>query len=261
MPSNAIIVGGVAKPIPPDLSLDCGVRCRNFDLDGEWRFSRRRKFRKSPRHIVIHESAGGVDGYATIRSLERRGYGVHLVIHSNGNITNHGDLVQDRLVHANQCNSTSIGVEVINPYYGWRRRGPYTRVMPGSWWTHRKRPRPFTYLLPTPEQMRTLLSLVPWLCEVVPSVPYTFPTSHLGPKQRRIRGWRRNRPGDDKKTRGIARRPKSGIVAHRDFASHADGRYILEELIKNQVVDEDPVGIVARLAQWLRRGQVARDSA
>ena len=59
-----------------------------------------------------------------------------------------------------------------------------------------------------------------------PDLPMAFPTADLGPTKPRINGW-------DAKAK-----PAPGIVAHRDFASHADGRYLLEHLMKT--FDEDP---------------------
>ena len=183
------------------------------------RFKRRRR-RRSPRHIVIHESAGGVDGFRTIRSLERRGYGVHLVLHPDGMLTCHGDLVRDRLVHANQCNSTSVGIEIINPYTPTRMAPPFGAHIPAEWWTWVPKGGPRRYVLPTSRQAECLTALVPWLCHVLPDVPLAFPTAYLGRGRRRILGWR------------LGRRPRSGIVAHRDFAKHADGRWPLEQLIQ-----------------------------
>ena len=106
-----------------------------------------------------------------------------------------------------------------NPYAPKLARLPYQSI-PAQWWTWCPDKRDRRYVLPTPAQMKTLVLVVPWLCGEL-GIPYEFSTEYLSRKQRKIKGWKippRAKPGP-------------GIVAHRDFASHADGRYLLEHLI------------------------------
>ncbi len=219
-PSNCIVVGGESVLAPEDL-LNLGISVRNFQDDGLLRFqSKGRKLKL--RHLVIHESAGGVDGYRTVARLDKKGLGVHLVVHPNGDVSCHADLLDDRLVHCGQINRSSIGLEVINPYAPSRAKPPFGAEIPADWWTWVPKGGRRAYLTPTNEQMRTIMLLVPWVCDLCPDLPLKFPTRHLCRQQRRIGAWNAPKPA----------KPDPGVVAHRDFAGHADGRWILERLIE-----------------------------
>jgi len=212
--SNIIIANGEKCLIP------YGLHSTNFIDDLEIRF--KHKIRKKPlQHIVIHETAGN---YAINckQTLARKGYGVHLIISRSGLISNHGDLLLDVMTHANQCNPTSIGIEVVNPYAPSLTRIAH-KTVPAEWWTWCKPKNDRRYVLPTDAQIEALLILVPWLCTIT-KVPYTFPTIGLNAKQPKIKHWR------------LRKRPPPGIIAHRDFASHADGRYLLEHLYNNKII-------------------------
>jgi len=58
---------------------------------------------------------------------------------------------------------------------------------------------------------------VPWLCALT-GIPYAFPTAGLNARQRKIPGW-------DARPAAV---PGPGVVEHASFASHADGRYLLD---------------------------------
>ena len=81
------------------------------------------------------------------------------------------------------------------------------------------------YVLPSDKQLKVLLILIPWVCKQL-NIPYVFPTAYLNRKQRKIKGWK-------KPPFGWRAKPKSGVVAHQDWAKHADGRYLLEMLMEN----------------------------
>jgi hypothetical protein len=59
-----------------------------------------------------------------------------------------------------------------------------------------------------------------WLTSRIESIPLEFPTKDLNSRRTRIKDWKEKA------------KPEPGIVAHRDFASHADGRGILEQLFE-----------------------------
>lgn len=219
-PSNCLVVNGDPVLLPVSMTA-LGITCSNFVADDQLHFQSRKR-KKPVSHVVIHESAGGVDGYRTIRGLHKRGLGVHIVIHPDGSLTNHADLILDRLIHANQLNHTSVGIEVINPYLGARVKKPFDKVVDGKWWTWKKKGYPHTYCVPTNAQMLTIKLLAPVLSDLLPDCPLAFPTAGLNKRQTRIDGWK-----DSPKAK-----PGPGWVAHRDFATHADGRYILERLIE-----------------------------
>jgi len=192
------------------------VGIKNYADHDEPLFKARAR-KKRLEHIVLHETAGRT-AIGCKRTLLRRGYGVHLIIDRDGTISQHGDLRDDVMVHANQCNPTSIGIEIVNPYAPSIARGMDVDTMGAQWWTWCPDPRDRRYVLPTPAQLGVLEKIVPWLCKTL-QIPLEFPTRALGPAKRKIKGWR------------LKKRPAPGIVAHRDFATHADGRYPLEWLI------------------------------
>lgn len=173
--------------------------------------------KKQLTNIVIHETAGLSAGRAKA-TLEKKGYGIHLIVARDGSISNHADLATEICIHGNQLNPISIGIEFINPYYPkLGKRAPYeVEIIPAQWHTHIAGEK--GYVLPTKKQIETACILIPWLCSKL-NIPYTFPTWFLNAKQPRIKGWQ------------LRAQPGPGIVAHRDFAGHSDGRWILERLI------------------------------
>ena len=127
------------------------------------------------------------------------------------------------MVHANQLNDTALGIEVVNPYAPKIAAGMPFETIPAEWWTWCPDKEDRRYVLPSRKQLKALRILVPFLCKEL-GIPYVFPTADLNKKKRKVDkvkvGWRKKMI------------PGPGVVAHRDFASHADGRYLLEYLIK-----------------------------
>jgi len=236
--SNCLIINGKSVKLP-EAMLRLGITASNYIDDGEKHFSQNRSRTRVTR-FVIHESVT-MSAAQTNRVLDakRRGsgrkgknrgkgwdYGIHLNLGPDGHISCHADLVLERLVQANQLNDDSFGIEVVNPYNPKFGRGPFTETIPGPWWCWKPKNGKKVYCLPTPAQMRAMYPLCKFLCEKISSLPFEFPTADLDRKHGRIDGWR-----DGKK-------PGPGIVAHRDFASHADGRYMLEHCIE---MDKKPL--------------------
>lgn len=215
--SNVVIADGHDYPLPQAL-IDAGVTCSNYRDDGETHFKAVPRT-KPVTHLVIHESVTS-NGPSTVNTLVAQGYGVHLMVAPDGHVVQHNDLVKDVVVHGNQLNGSSIGFEVVCPYSAQHVKAPFDHTIPATWWTWVPTGAPKLYVTPTVAQMATIKVLIPWLTTIVPSLPLAYPTKDLGPAKKKIDGW-------DQKVK-----PPSGIVAHRDFASHADGRYILEALIK-----------------------------
>jgi hypothetical protein len=197
-----------------------GVIVKNFVFDGEPQFKCKPR-KKRLDHFVLHETAGRT-AKGCKKTLLKKGYGVHLILDRDGTISCHGDLATDVMIHANQLNKTSVGIEVINPYAPSIARGMDYETIPARWWTWCNPKEDRRYVLPTKAQLETLLKIVPFLCKRL-EIPYVFPTIGLNAKQRKIKGWMippRAKPGP-------------GVVAHRDFASHSDGRYLLGYLIQH----------------------------
>lgn len=238
--SNAIVVNGERVRLPDEF-LRVGLIASNFMDDGEVHFKHRQRS-AALIHFVLHETCGNTANGCT-DTLKKKGYGVQLILAPNGHLSCHGDLVRDRMIHANQLNDTSFGMEIVDPYNPIYviDKAVWYNTIPRKWWTwvpalktkgginkaiqrilNRKglRSVPKKYVVPTAPQMVAARLLVPWLCEIT-GVPYRFPTKGLNKKKRRIDGLTLKPKG----------RPGSGVVAHRDFASHSDGRYILESLI------------------------------
>ncbi|MBL4684067.1 MAG: N-acetylmuramoyl-L-alanine amidase [Nannocystaceae bacterium] len=220
--SNRLVIDGVEVPLSAAL-LAAGVTCSNWRDDGEAHFAARR--RSEPlHHFVLHESVT-TSVAATIRVLNakrrRRGwdYGIHFNVGPDGHITQHNDPVLDRLVHANHLNDTSAGVEITNPYNPKFGGAPWINVIPGPWWCWRPKGASRVYTLPTNAQMRVLAPLCQILSIHCVDLPLSFPTRNLNRRKKRIQGW------------SDGALPPPGFVAHRDFAAHSDGRYLLEHVI------------------------------
>lgn len=207
-----IVINGKAREVP-------NIESTNY-LDGVEPHLFHKPRKKQIQHIVIHETAG-ISGLRCKRTLEHKNYGIHLILHRKGNLSCHCDLASEITRHAGQLNGTSIGIEIVNPYYPFlSKHADYkTKIVEKKWWTHTpKGKHPKGYILPSEAQLNTIRVLIPWLCKEL-NIPYKFPTWRLGPKQRRIKNW------------SLRTKPEPGVIAHRDFSKHSDGRYILNQLI------------------------------
>lgn len=230
--SNCLIIGGKSVKLSKEM-LDLGITASNYRDDGEHQFGQYRD-RKRVTAFVIHESVT-MSAAQTNRILDSKrrksaakgnnggkgwDYGIHLNLCPDGHVTCHADLIHHRLVHGNQMNDDSVGLEVVNPYNPAYAASPFTETIKGPWWCWKPKNRERIYTLPTPAQMRAIFPLTKFLCEEIPDLPLEFPTAELNSRKTRIEGWK-----DGAKT-------GPGIVCHRDFASHADGRYLLEHCIE-----------------------------
>lgn len=226
-PSNRIIIKGERVKLP-EIMIASGYTATNYLDDGEPRFSHKRR-QHALTNFVCHETCGST-AEGCKKTLIRKNYGVQLIMDPWGRISCHGDLVLDQMVHANQLNKMSLGMEVVNPYSPIYVRDKdeelwYKRI-PRQWWTWKpsafsedvkkilKRKGwskvPNQYVCPTDDQMASVRIFVPWVVEQIGLFPYEFPTEN---------------------TRKKVKFPGPGVVAHRDLASHSDGRYMLEMLI------------------------------
>lgn len=214
--SNVLICSG--QKVSCQALVTKGVTVSNYEDDDEHHFTKTYRYKKSIQHLVIHESGGGREAAKVVRTLERKGLGVHLIVAPDGHVSQHADLGKEKVIHANQVNATGVGVEVVNPYKATYIRPPFTRTIPAQWWTWVPKGAPRLYVTPTDAQLYSVRAIVPFVCERL-GIPIQFPTSYLNAKDKRIPRWQ---------SRAV---PDPGVVAHRDFASHADGRFILEDLI------------------------------
>jgi hypothetical protein len=150
-----------------------------------------------------------------------------LILDKDGRLSQHADLGSEICYHAGQANGISVGMEIVNGYRPETATDPHGPILPSEWWTWVPKGSARQYVAPTDIQMRVALALVPWLCDHL-GIPVVFPTSDLVAKRPRITGWR-------KPPMGWSAKPGAGIVAHQDFSSHADGRYILDRMIEMEV--------------------------
>lgn len=236
--SNCLRVGGKSVSLPTEM-VEAGISASNFVDDGEHRFAAwKRRF--PCQWFVIHESVS-MSQKATITTLERKRarsirqgknggkgypYGVHLICAPDGHLSCHADLLDETLTHASQLNRHCIGCEWVNPYNPKWARPPFDRVIPAPWWCWVPRDAEALYTLPTEAQIVAAEHLCRFLPTVIEDLDYAFPTKDLNARRRRITRWA---------NRGKPDAP--GIVAHRDFDDHADGRYILEQVIAKSAQD------------------------
>jgi len=226
-PSNCIIINGKRVKLPQEM-IDEGYTATNYLDDGEPRFAHRRR-RNALKHFVLHETCGNTAGGCK-NTLKTKGYGVQLIQDPWGRFSCHGDLVLDRMVHANQLNSSSFGCEVVNPYNPVYVRDEklFSNWIPRRWWTWVPGAKnvkkllkkkgwtsvPKQYVTPTEAQLESMRMFAPWVVKQIGLFPYEFPTAGM------------------KKGSPDIKWPKPGIVAHQDFAGHCDARYMLEDLIE-----------------------------
>jgi hypothetical protein len=229
--SNCLRIGGESVPIPQAM-IDAGISVSNFHDDGEHKFEAWKR-RQPARWFVFHESVS-MSAKGTIRTLERKRkrsidkgknggkgypYGVQLICAPDGHFSCHADLLDESLTHASQLNRGSIGCEWVNPYNPKWARHPFDRVIAAPWWCWEPEDAEPLYTVPTPAQLVAAEWITRFLPTVIPDLPLAFPTAALGPGRGRIKNW------------GDRAKPGQGFVAHRDFSSHADGRYILEHVM------------------------------
>jgi hypothetical protein len=217
--SNAVVVNGAQMPLPAAL-VAAGVTASNYLADGEPRFAPKGQLKPGAlRNLVLHETVGNTARGAK-RTFSAGRFAAQLILSEAGHLSCHADLARDLLWHGNQLNGCSVGIEVVNPYLPEIAKLPFGTTIPREWWCWAPKGKRQEYVLPMPCQVEALKRLVPWLCELL-GIPFAFPTASLDARRQRILGW-------DAKP---AARPEPGVVAHRDFAGHADGRYLLEKVM------------------------------
>lgn len=236
--SNCLRIGGHSVPVP-EAMVAAGISVSNFHDDDEHHFDAWKR-RKLCKWFVIHESVS-MSQKSTIRTLEskkrrsiRQGknggkgypYGIHLIVAPDGHVSCHADLLDETLTHASQLNRESVGCEWVNPYNPKWAKPPFDEVIAAPWWCWVPKNGQPLYTLPTPAQLVAAVHLTPLLTTHLPDLPLIFPTADLGPGRGngRIKDW----------AKPHRRKPSTaGVVAHRDFSSHADGRYLLDHVVQH----------------------------
>lgn len=183
---------------------------RNFRDPEVVRFKGQSRVGRIVDELILHETVTR-STEATVSILLKRKLGVQLIVGPDGEVTQHGDLANDRLAHAGGHNGPSVGIEVVNPYYPkyTSPKLPWQRVIDAPW-AHQKR-----YVVPTPEQAEATTELVRLLTagDVAGlAIPRTW------------RGLTGTRLSMNRLADGDVRKP--GIYAHTYF-HHADGAWLV----------------------------------
>lgn len=163
------------------------------------------KRRKPPTSIVIHESEGStVEG--TERVLQSRQLGVHYMIGPDGTVYQYMDPMTRATGHLKGFNDQSIGIEVVNPYYG--TRAAEGQVVINAPWAYGKK----GYAVPPLAQLEALYSTTYYLSQRPDSkVPLTFP------------GVQGDTFSFTKLKGSSAKEP--GVISHQNWGAHADGSF------------------------------------
>jgi len=195
-----------------------GIRVTNFN-SRDVPLVKSRGIIQDYRWLVSHENAGTANVHKFLKRAKNMRYIYHLVVDIAGFIYQLADL-RDKLWHGGRLNPNAIGVVFLNGYYP-NLSYPGQDIIKPEWWTHCPKGRTKGYADLSYAQLRTAERLFPFLANFF-GIPYEFPTRHLNAGQPRIKLWR------------LRAKPEPGIVAHRDYSKHADGRRVVEHLISQE---------------------------
>jgi len=192
------------------LDVPFGIDFSNLVVPGSPYFKTKAR-RLSVTEFIVHETVTRSVA-TTVRVLNRRKLGVHFIVGPDGAVTQHGDLVRDRLAHAGRWrNGPSVGIEVVNPYYPKYLKPDlqWSSVIEAPW-AHKGR-----YVLPTPGQAEATVALVRWLTSPE-AEGLCIPRCWVGLTDGAMAMGRVPR----------SRRRNPGIYAHHYFG-HADGAWLV----------------------------------
>jgi hypothetical protein len=171
--------------------------------------------RERPRGTVVNSAILHQSVTNTVdrceRVLQRRGLGVDFAIDHDGTVICYRDIGTHYSAHGNERNRTSVGIEVINPYYPSAARDHWKdEPIVASRTAHKGRE-----ILDTDAQLAALAALVRFLASLdldgpggrSIGIPLMFPTTKPGKTSRGHSSWWNNKIG--------------GIIAH----GHRPGRY------------------------------------
>lgn len=189
-----------------------GVSIKNYLSGDVDKLRTRSRAGRAVTEIILHETVTRSVA-DTIRILERRKLGAHLVIGPDGVVTQHGDLAKDRMAHAGRGhNGPSVGIEMVNPYYPKylnKPDMPWDMVIDAPW-AHKKQ-----YVVPTPAQAEATAMMVKWLTSA-DAEGLSIPRRWLGVAKDRVAMGRIP----------LRKRRSKGIYAHHYFG-HADGAWLV----------------------------------
>ena len=190
--------------------------------------------------LVIHESVT-TSWLSTQRVLANRDLGVHLMIHEDGMVSQHGELT-DIMSHCPKHNANSVGIEVVNPYEP-RFMGedcPWVEYINAPW-AHRG-----SYVLATQAQCEALADVIADLIKRLDIEPI----------------WHGLKIGDGEPHHWAltdvepkAGETNKGIWAHQQIGGHADGSWplMVAALILQGQDPQKSYGAAARAATGVRQ--------
>jgi len=130
------------------------------------------KRKKGVDQIILHESIGH-SRKGCARFLVKKGFGVHFIIDQSGGITQHVEMGR-ATSHAKRHNYRSVGIELINPYIGKRRKSSTKGItVPIKFFpSSTKRSGIITN---SKEQLKSLERVVNWVLRKVPTIGRKVP--------------------------------------------------------------------------------------
>lgn len=150
---------------------------------------------------------------ATERVLDRRHLGVHLMIgvapDGAAQVVQHNDL-RDALSHTGRpVNDLSVGLEIVNPYYG--EAGIWTQIIDAPW-AHKGR-----YTLPLLVQVEAAFQIIEvlWAASAPDRPQIQIPRTFWG------------QSGDSFSLSPVdGDKARAGVLAHYHYGHHADGAWV-----------------------------------
>jgi hypothetical protein len=205
---------------PPD-----GIAVKNFFASSVPRFEHRTNLGARSATItavVIHETETSSLEKA-VTTLKGKRAGAHFIVSPDGSVTQHGDLVTDYFKHADHYNCHSVGIEVVNPYYGERLKPPWTETLKAGWVNGGN------YIVPTPQQAESVYKLVYWLTSrsygrlQIPRVWIGKQDNSLAMNRAPVTGFR------EAERTCLGPSKTDGILAHTNIygTTHADGAWLV----------------------------------
>lgn len=192
--------------------------------------------------IIVHETGGNGPNIPTENGLIKNGTGVHFMVDQDGTIFSYND-PKFQVYHANEMNSRSIGIEVINIYNAYNRKDNSRDVVYGMWISpssHDPKSER-SYLVPTKKCLESVFKLVKNLC-INYQIPIAFPSVLDGNFV-----WGQS-PGI---------RQAAGICQHQCFSVHADGAFLVHYIICrfNDMTVDQAYNTTIKNASTTKRGE------
>ena len=191
-----------------------------------------------PTKFVLHISAGtSTSADSLYNTLNNKSCGVHFCITPAGEIVQNADPITEWVSHGPPHNKTSIGIEIMNPFYGknvtdkhkslgWQKLYPVP-----FWWMIGNKDSGYT--LPSELQVSAVKKLIATLNAKIPSLQNAFPSKDFnkgGPKRFQ---WTKKAEKVDKEGKKYyiplaETTVPPGTISHRDYNyNREDGRYYL----------------------------------